>query len=130
MKIVAVGKTSFLAQETAKHPAAQDWLFLSHDEALAHPGWLDNASVVINFAFPPYFKTQTYDTQSDVDSFLAKMIGARPVHYIMLSSRMVYGQSDNGFGLAEDRRRCQPTPTAIQSSRLSTSWRRFSCPNV
>ena len=103
MTIVAVGKSSFLARETAKHRATSGWLFLSHGEALAHPGWLDDAAAVINFAFPPYFKTQTYDTQSDVDSFLAKMIGARPVHYIMLSSRMVYGQGDESFGLTEEQ---------------------------
>jgi UDP-glucose 4-epimerase len=103
MTIVAVGKSSFLAREMAKHPNTGGWLFLSHGEALAHPGWLDDAAAIINFAFPPYFKTQTYDAQSDVDSFLAKMIGSRPVHYIMLSSRMVYGQRDNGFGLTEEQ---------------------------
>lgn len=102
---VVVGKSSFLAREMAKNIASSGWLFLSHGEALAQPGWLDEATVVVNFAFSPRFKKQAYDTQSDVDSFLAKMIGARPVHYIMMSSRMVYGQTDKGLGLTE----AQPT---------------------
>jgi nucleoside-diphosphate-sugar epimerase len=102
MNIVAVGRSSFLARETAKNPISRAWLFLSHDEALAQPGWLDNATTVVNFSFPTSFKTKPYDAQCDIDSILAKMIGARPVHYIMLSSRMVYGQGDNNFGLTED----------------------------
>jgi nucleoside-diphosphate-sugar epimerase len=103
MTIVAVGKSSFLAQELAKNPISRSWLFLSHGEALAQPGWLDHSTAVVNFSFPPTFKTQAYDAQSDVDSLLAGMIRMRPVHYIMLSSRMVYGQGDKNFGLTEDR---------------------------
>src|SRR5690348_9482528 len=108
MTVVAVGKSSFLAQEVAKHPAAKDWLFMPHEEALAHPEWMDKATVIVNFAFAPQFKKQVYDTQADFDSFLAKMLGGRDVRYIMLSSRMVYGQGDHYFGLTEDRA-CEPS---------------------
>jgi nucleoside-diphosphate-sugar epimerase len=46
---------------------------------------------------------QAYDAPSDVDSSLAKIIRTRPVHYVMLSTRMVYGQRDENFGLTEDQ---------------------------
>jgi UDP-glucose 4-epimerase len=108
MTVVVVGKSSFLAQEVAKHPGSKDWRFLSHGDAVAQPGWLDNAATVVNFAFPPQFKTRNYDRQSDVDSILARMIGARSIRYIMLSSRMVYGQTNDGFGLLEMQ---EPKPT-------------------
>jgi nucleoside-diphosphate-sugar epimerase len=107
MTIVAIGKSSFLAQEVAKHPGAKDWLFMQHEQALAHPGWMDKATVIVNFAFAPQFKKQVYDTQADFDSFLAKMLGGRDVRYIMLSSRMVYGQGDHYFDLTEDHA-CEP----------------------
>lgn len=107
MTIVAVGKSSFLAQEVAKHPAAKDWLFIPHEDALAHPGWMDEATVIVNFAFAPQFRKQVYDTQGDFDSFLAKMLGGRDIRYVMLSSRMVYGQGDHYFGLTEDHP-CEP----------------------
>jgi nucleoside-diphosphate-sugar epimerase len=102
MTIVAVGRSSFLARETAKALRSQPWLFLSHDEALAQPEWLDHATTVVNFSFPPQFRAHAYDPQNDIDSKLGKMIAARPVHYVMLSTRMVYGQGDNNFGLTED----------------------------
>ncbi|MGD0632161.1 MAG: NAD(P)-dependent oxidoreductase [Terracidiphilus sp.] len=103
MTIVAVGKSSFIARELAKNPITRAWLFLSHREALSQPSWLENATVVVNFSFPPHFKTQAYDAPSDVDSCLARRIGTRPVHYIMLSTRMVYGQRDENFDLKEDQ---------------------------
>lgn len=107
MTIVAVGKSSFLAQAVAKSPAAKDWLFLPHADALAHPAWMEDATVVVNFAFAPQFKKQVYDTQGDFDSFLAKMLMGRDVRYIMLSSRVVYGRGDDFFDLREDR---EPNP--------------------
>ncbi|MGD0482991.1 MAG: NAD(P)-dependent oxidoreductase [Terracidiphilus sp.] len=103
MTIVAVGRSSFLAREAAKNPISRAWLFLSHDEALAQTGWLDDASTVVNFSFPNLFKTDLYDAQCDIDSMLARMIRTRPVHYVMLSSRMVYGQGDENFGLTESQ---------------------------
>jgi len=103
MTIVVVGKSSFIAREMAKIPIARAWRFLSHDEALTQSRWLGNATAVVNFAFPPSFKTQAYHEPSDVDSSLARMIAPRPVRYIMLSTRMVYGQRDGNFGLTEDQ---------------------------
>jgi nucleoside-diphosphate-sugar epimerase len=103
MTIVAVGRSSFLAREAAKNPISRAWLFLSHDEALAQTGWLDDASTVVNFSFPNLFKTDRFNAQCDIDSLLARMIDARPVHYVMLSSRMVYGQGGENFKLTESQ---------------------------
>jgi UDP-glucose 4-epimerase len=125
MTVVAVGKSSFLAQEVAKHPAAKDWMFMPHEEALAHPEWMDQATVIVNFAFAPQFKKQVYDTQADFDSFLAKMLGGRDVRYIMLSSRMVYGQGDHYFGLTEDRV-CEPSnPYGMAKLAVERSLQRY-----
>jgi nucleoside-diphosphate-sugar epimerase len=121
MTIVAVGSSSFLAQETAKDPTTRPWLFLSHRQALAQPEWLDKATTVINFAFPPHFKSDPYDAPTDVDSNLAKMIQARPVHYIMLSTRMVYGQRDHNFGLTEDQATLPSNPYGISKLQIERS---------
>src|SRR3954463_13178857 len=108
MTIVAIGKSSFLAREVAKHPGARGWLFLPHGEALSSPGWIEKAETVINFAFAPQFKTQAYDTQSDVDSILARMIDGHAARYVMLSSRMVYGAGGLNIQEAQTPRPAHP----------------------
>jgi nucleoside-diphosphate-sugar epimerase len=90
MTVVAVGKSSFLAGHVLRDN--KDWLALSHGEALADTSWAERASCVVNFGFDP---------QGDFDSLLAAVIAYRPVHYIMLSSRMAYGRRPDGFGLKE-----------------------------
>lgn len=102
MTIIVVGKSSFLAQSVKAHPLCADWVFLSHKEALSDPQWLDEAECVINFSFPPAFKTQGYDAKNDTDTLLAGMIREHPlIHYIMLSSRMVYSESEDNPGFKE-----------------------------
>lgn len=102
MTIVVVGKSSFLAQSVKAHPLCTDWVFLSHKEALSDPQWLDEAECVINFSFPSAFKTQGYDAENDIDTLLAGMIRKHPlIHYIMLSSRMVYSESEDNAGFKE-----------------------------
>lgn len=104
MTIVAIGKSSFLAQEIKKNSLSKEWLFLSHQEALSETSWLDKAHILINFSFPPHFRELGYDTQSDIDRSLALLIDKRPIHYIMLSSRMVYGQSPDNFSIKENQK--------------------------
>jgi UDP-glucose 4-epimerase len=125
MTVVVVGKSSFLARSVQTHPSCVDWQFLSHEEALSDRAWMNNASCVINFAFPDIFKTQEYDVEHDIDTHLARMIQDKPsTHYIMLSSRMVYGEAEGGAGFKEGQAEQPVTPygqakLAIENSLLS-----------
>ena len=105
MSIVVIGKNSFLASHLARHPACADWVFLSHDEALSNTDWLPRAHLLINFAFSPHLQSDAYDTLQDIDGILAEKIEAKKnIHYIMLSSRIVYGQSQyDNFILKESQ---------------------------
>lgn len=109
MSVTIVGKTSYLAQELSKLPATDGWCFLSHGEALDDLSWRDNTQTVINFAFCPDFKTSDYDPDKDIDKKLATAIAMHDVHYVMLSSRAVYGEDEDNFVFDETR---PPNPQA------------------
>ncbi len=100
MTIVAVGKNSYLAQSVREHAPADEWKWLSHDEAKNAPELLKSASCVINFAFAPELQKGDYDPQYDIDRIIAKQLPAN-THYIMLSTRMIYG-AGKGKGFFED----------------------------
>src|SRR5262245_2814572 len=99
MSIVVVGKNSFLARAFAERKPA-DVVFLGHDEALTDKGWTRGASCVINCAFDPEFHKVGYYAPRDIDAKLAESIG-RHTHYIMLSSRLVYGAARPGQAFRE-----------------------------
>ncbi|PZO87122.1 MAG: hypothetical protein DI626_04745 [Micavibrio aeruginosavorus] len=124
MTIVAVGKNSFLAQSVREFSPADKWIWLSHDEAKHTPEILNNASCVINFAFSPELQKGDYDPQYDIDRIIAKQLSTN-VHYIMLSTRMVYG-AGRGKGFSEQDKP-QPENTygrnkAIIEENLKKSW--------
>jgi UDP-glucose 4-epimerase len=100
MAVTVIGQSSFMAR-AVREKAPEDWVFLSHASALASPDWLKSATCVVNFAYNPKMRTGAYDGTADVDSKLAKMIAGEPVHYVMLSSRMVYGRSASGGAMKE-----------------------------
>lgn len=109
MTVLAVGKNSFLARVVAA-AAPHDWLFLSHQDALVARHWPEDARCIVNFSFAPSFKNAGYDPVSDIDSHLARMIGHRPIHYVMLSSRLAYGPASGDFGLREGQGDNPDTP--------------------
>lgn len=94
MSVVVIGSTSFMARATQDCPAAADWRFLRHTEALADSGWIDGASCVVNFALDPQVRAGIVTEETNVDAKLARIIAARraDLPYVMLSSRMVYGR--------------------------------------
>lgn len=102
MTIVAVGKNSFLAQNIRHHADTSTWTWLTHKEALSAPNALHAASVLINFAFSPDLVKGPYDPLQDLDSHLAEMIQAQNTHFVMLGTRMVYGQPSHTRGFRED----------------------------
>lgn len=118
MTVAVIGKSSFLAQSVQQRLPDSGWIYLSHDDALADPSWISRVRTVINFAFPPAFKDRDYREALDIDLKLARMIADRPVHYIMASSRLVYGHDAQFFNLSETR---PPNPGATYArNKLST----------
>lgn len=100
MSVVVIGQSSFMAQEVKKK--SPEWTFLSHGEALSQTDWTKKAACIVNFAFDPRMRTGGYIAEADIDSKLARMIEGTQAHYIMLSSRMVYGAPISGFELHEN----------------------------
>ncbi|MBU0800036.1 MAG: NAD-dependent epimerase/dehydratase family protein [Alphaproteobacteria bacterium] len=85
MTVAVVGSGSFIAQALrAKRP---DWLYLSHKQMDAAVG----AQCIINCAFALSFRTGLYDGTEDIDLSLARLASKTDAHFIMLSSRLVYG---------------------------------------
>ncbi|PCI99951.1 MAG: hypothetical protein COB14_05220 [Alphaproteobacteria bacterium] len=92
--VTVIGKNSFMARLIREKNIGKDWLWLSHNEAMDSDEWLDNTRCVINFSYAPDLRKNKYNAALDIDTKLAKRIQASDIHYIMLSSRMVYGTQD------------------------------------
>ena len=58
---------------------------------LDRPGAFDGVGTIVNFAFNPRLYREAYAPELDVDSQIAAKIAGRPLRYILLSSRVVYG---------------------------------------
>ncbi len=90
MSIVVVGKNSMMGREMQRHFSGAEWLFLDHKQALSDQSWVNDARCVINFAFSPVLRHHEYDAAQDIDLKLARAMNSQ-CHYIMVSSRAVYG---------------------------------------
>lgn len=117
MTVVAVGKSSFLAG-ALRATQPPNWIFLSHRDALASTGWIDNASCIVNFSYSPALRSGEYDAAEDIDLKLASLVSNRPVHYIMLSSRAAYGPA-TGDGRLREGQEENPS-TAYGRNKLAT----------
>jgi UDP-glucose 4-epimerase len=103
MTTVVVGSGSMMAQALRRHPAAADWRYLSHREALRDDEWTRDAACVINLAFDPLLKTEPYHPDRDVDLRLARLLADRSARYVMASTRMAYGPPGADGRLSEER---------------------------
>lgn len=91
MKVVVVGANSFIARhfiEAAKGRFEVE--AFSHERFLSGVN-LDGSDVVVNFAIDPEFFVAPYDPQIDIDLKAARCAAAAEAHFVMLSSRKVYG---------------------------------------
>ena len=95
MSVVVVGKNSFIGQHLQETPACKSWTFLTHEEALAAQETLRSVDILINCAFSPKLYDGEYQPEEDIDSRLAEIIKESDTHYVMLSSRMVYGEQEH-----------------------------------
>lgn len=91
MTIVVTGKTSMIGQHLQKHAGTSSWRFLGHDEALQDKAWQKDCTCLINLAFSPALRLGEYAPENDIDSHLARSIRESQAHFIMMSSRTVYG---------------------------------------
>lgn len=92
MTVVAIGKNSFLGQATASHLDAKSWRFISHAEA-RNPKSYEGATCVVNFALHGDVKKGILTPETDLDSAIATLIKNTNIHYVVISSRTVYGPS-------------------------------------
>lgn len=91
--VTVIGKNSNLAQFLAKKPETADWLFLSHEDVRTREAEIRASDVVINFAVHPDVVAKGEVTpETDLDSQIAEMLADTPAHFIMASSRKVYGE--------------------------------------
>lgn len=111
-RVTVIGKNSFLAVVLQKQAASKDWLYLGHDEALAETNWVGRTDTLINCAFHPDLRENAYSPIKDIDFMLAGYIQNHPVHYVMLSSRTVYGDAPADLVLSEDMPPAPNTPYA------------------
>ena len=101
--VTVIGRGSFLSRMLQHHKQAHHWRFIGHEEALAETAWMDKTDILINCAFHPDLRSGPYSPIKDIDFLLAGYTQNRPIHYIMLSSRAVYGPApDKTLILRED----------------------------
>lgn len=102
MTIVVIGKNSFLASHLQTMSGLNDWLFLSHDEALKNFEWMVGAKIIFNFAMHPDMKSGPYLRQNDIDLAIAEQIENKDIYYVMMSSRTVYGSASPDLYFCEE----------------------------
>jgi len=91
-KILIIGKNSFLANEFIKKQEPNTYLAISHKEALTRITF-DGVDCIINFAYNPKLNRVSYEESLDVDYLVRKKIIGMNVHYVMISTRKVYGKN-------------------------------------
>ena len=105
LSVLVTGEGSFLATQFIR--AAGDVMDLTTVRR-ADTGSLGSRTfdAVINFACDPAYFTDAYDPDLDVDLFVANRMKGRVGHCFMLSSRLVYGQTED-LSISEAR---EPRP--------------------
>lgn len=99
-RVLAVGRTSVLAQAFAAHGGLKDVRFVRHTE-LACAEVFEGVDLIINFALDPAYRSGPYRADIDVDRRLGAEAARRGLRYVLLSSRKVYAPAA-AFGASED----------------------------
>lgn len=85
-KRLIIGKTSFIGNELVK---LNGYDIVAYSDV--HHVDFSQYDCVINCALNPDFKTKPYDESTDVDYNMAKLSYQNGCHYVMMSTRKVYG---------------------------------------
>ncbi|MCA0361137.1 MAG: NAD(P)-dependent oxidoreductase [Armatimonadetes bacterium] len=99
-RVLIVGSSSMIAQGVMSSAPEVSWRTASARTPLT-PEDLEGIETVINFALTQEYRVNEYDEANDIDLALARAIADRPIRYILLSSRKVYGL-EGQFGVAEE----------------------------
>lgn len=94
MSILAIGQSSFLANAAKKAYLSKGWTFIGHADAFEDSLWPKGVKTVIGFVCDPCVRKGQF---SDFDRRLAQKASESGASYIMLSSRTVYGTSNNAM---------------------------------
>ena len=89
MKTLIIGKNSFIGKSFYHSTKSVD--IISHSD-IDKTDFLQY-NVVLNCAITPEFKTEGYREKNDLDFQVGKISERNDCHYIMLSTRKVYGTS-------------------------------------
>ena len=90
-KILVVGKNSFIGQNFSNQSSNID--LISHKEISTTD--FSPYGTVVNCSISPDFRTKKYEEQNDIDFIVAKKSHENACHFVMLSTRKVYGQSND-----------------------------------
>lgn len=85
MKLLIVGKTSFISNSLVG-----DRISFSEIDNIN----FENYDTIINCSLHPKFKDHSYIEKYDIDYLVSQIAQKNKKHYIMMSSRKVYGSSD------------------------------------
>lgn len=100
-KILIVGKNSFICNGILDVPDGDVSIWtIGHDDLINFR--IDTFDVVINCAIAPEYKTKKYTIFNDMDARVATYAASAGAHYIMLSTRKVYGNSKELVKFTED----------------------------
>lgn len=99
-RVLIVGSSSMIAQGVMSSAPEVSWRTASARIPLT-PEDLEGIETVINFALTQEYRVNEYEEANDIDLALARAIADRPIRYILLSSRKVYGLAGQ-FGVAEE----------------------------
>lgn len=94
-KIIITGETSYLAQGIKDSFVQDDVTVLFMPELEKNADLIRSADVVINFCLHPEFSSRNFTIDEIIDTDIAKCIQGTPVRYFFLSSRKVYGSSQD-----------------------------------
>ncbi len=101
-KLLVIGKNSFLARRFLQLTLLNKQLItLSHHEFEDFCNY-ENITTILNFAIHPNYFTSSYNETNDFELKVAKMAAKKKIHYIMISSRMVYQPTSPGTLLTEE----------------------------
>lgn len=92
-RVLAIGAGSFICKAFVQAvPAGWAVTGVSHDQWAAEA--LNTFETVINFALDPAMRHGDYDANKDIDLAIARACAKAETHFVMLSSRKVYGLTD------------------------------------
>jgi nucleoside-diphosphate-sugar epimerase len=97
-KILVIGKNSFIGSNFARWSKCAD--IISHTEIDSVD--FKNYNAVVNCCISPDYRNSVYDEKNDIDFIVSKKAQKSNIRHVMISSRKVYGTSNELKTYTED----------------------------